>query len=244
MQRPNVLIVVPCYHSEKYIARCCDSISAQTYTNWDAVFVVDDPTYDDTVKLIDDYHNCKFAVSINVNRTTCASARNRGYHVFLYSDYVVFLDSDDWMEPLRLQRQVQYMEMHPDVEWVSSLVHFKDSVIDNKPGSSANPSGITSVMFQRKFLERIKQRDGYLFKTDMRRYDDYDLVMRMRNVESGHILEPLTTLFDNPEGLSRTQHPFWGNWDLYKCVVRNRQWDIFLPWTIAMARSVFIRGWE
>jgi len=244
MKRPNVLIIVPCYHSKKYIKRCCDGILAQTYTNWDAVFVIDDPTYDDTIKKINNYHQCKFLVSINVNRTTCASARNKGYHMLSYSDYVVFLDSDDWMEPSRLQKQVQYMEMHPDVEWVSSLVYFKDSVIDNKPGSSANPSGITSVMFRRKYLEQIKQRTGYIFRPTMKRYDDYDLVMRIRGAKSGHIKEPLTTLFDNPEGLSRTQHPFCGNLILLQCVIRNKQWDIMLPTSIGMAQSIFIRGSE
>ena len=244
---PEVLVVVPCYHSEKYISRCCDSIIAQTYPSWTAVFTIDDSTYDNTVKTIQNHHQCRFVIDPYIGRSTCATARNRGFELCPHVDYVAFLDSDDWIEPSRLEKQVTYLEDNKDVDWLSSLAyHYYNEdwrpLIDNKPGSSANPSGITTVMFRKKYLDFVKQRDGYLFRSAMKRYDDYDLVMRIRDASSGHILEPLTTLFENPDGLSRTQHPFWGNFDLWKCVIRNGQWDLAIPWTVALMRSVFIRG--
>jgi glycosyltransferase involved in cell wall biosynthesis len=206
------------------------------------VFVVDDTKFDNTIPMIKAYNDYRFEIIANDGKTTCANARNLGWETRRDNKYCIFLDSDDWMEPERLQTQVRYMEQRQTMNWVSSQVYSGTSIIDNKPGSSTIPCGTTSVMFKGSYLFYIFKRDGYIFKPDMKRYDDYDLVMRIRHDVSGHIQKPLTTLFDNPEGLSRTQHPFWGNFDLWKCVVRNTQWDLLPSSTEGLLRSIFIRG--
>lgn len=54
MSDPKISIIVPVYNTEKYLRRCLDSISAQTFTDWECI-CVDDGASDDSGKILDTY---------------------------------------------------------------------------------------------------------------------------------------------------------------------------------------------
>ena len=246
-----VSVIVPCYHSEKYIDRCCTSIAMQTHDNLEAIFVIDDIRHDRTVDIIKSFGDARFIICGSTGKTNCASARNRGFRLSR-GDYIIFLDSDDWMAGDRIYDQVSVLQEHIGIDWVSSQVcqvfdgFWPAAIITNHPGSSHIPCGITSVMFTRNFLEQVIIRDGYLFDTSLSRYDDYDLVLRIRGGNSMMIEKPLVFLYSNPDGLSQSESQFAGGMKLYRIVLKNLKHsrDIIIPWTISILKSPFAGGWK
>lgn len=93
----KVSVVVPCYNSSKTIIRCLDSILNQTYENIE-ILLIDDGSTDDTYKLVEKKYlnNAKLKYFKNSNHGVSYS-RNYGIEKST-GDYVVFVDSDDYVE--------------------------------------------------------------------------------------------------------------------------------------------------
>lgn len=91
-------IVIPVYNVEPYLPECLDSVLNQTLSDWEAVCVNDGST-DNSSVVLEDYasKDSRFRVITQPNGGLSA-ARNTGMKAAL-GDYVLFLDSDDWLEP-------------------------------------------------------------------------------------------------------------------------------------------------
>ena len=93
----DLQIIVPAYNVEKYIIQCIKSICKQTTEyNWQAI-IIDDGSKDKTGELIDRYRNNKRIKIIHQKNLGFSGARNTGLS-FVNSKYVMFLDSDDFLE--------------------------------------------------------------------------------------------------------------------------------------------------
>ena len=96
-----ISIIVPVYNVEKYIYRCVDSILSQSFTDFELI-LVDDGSPDDCGKICDDYAKKDNRISvIHKENGGLSSARNAGLDwVFANSksEYVTFIDSDDWVD--------------------------------------------------------------------------------------------------------------------------------------------------
>ena len=99
---PKVSIIVPVYKAEKYIRRCLDSIQAQTMTDWECI-LVDDGSPDRSGDICDEYaaKDSRFRVFHKKNGGV-ASAKQYGLDNSR-GEYVVFVDSDDWIEQQMLR---------------------------------------------------------------------------------------------------------------------------------------------
>lgn len=89
-------IIIPVYNVEKYIDRCLKSILNQTYKEFE-VIIVNDGTKDNSQKIIDKYtkKDKRFKSYIKENGGL-SSARNYGVK-YATGDYIVFIDSDDYV---------------------------------------------------------------------------------------------------------------------------------------------------
>lgn len=103
MSQPLVSVLIPVYQVEDYIERCARSVFEQTYKNIEFVFV-DDGTADASIdvlqKVMDDYPNCKGCIRIirHERNKGLAAARNTAIKS-CHGDFVMHVDSDDWLEP-------------------------------------------------------------------------------------------------------------------------------------------------
>lgn len=96
----NILIsvIVPVYNAEAYLAKCIDSILAQTYENLE-VILVDDGSKDASGRICDEYAQKDARIRvIHKENGGQSSARNMALDV-MQGAYVTFVDSDDWIEP-------------------------------------------------------------------------------------------------------------------------------------------------
>lgn len=104
-----VSIIVPVYNAEKYLANTLDSIIRQSYKNFELLLINDGST--DKSKAICD----KFALKdrrikvLDKNNGGVSSARNYGLSV-AEGEYVIFIDSDDYLTADMLETLVNDIE--------------------------------------------------------------------------------------------------------------------------------------
>ena len=102
MKAPKISIIVPIYNVEKYLWKCLDSISAQTFTDWECL-LIDDGSPDNSGAICDEYavKDTRFKVFHKPNGGV-SSARNLGLDM-ASGEWVTFIDSDDFISPTFLE---------------------------------------------------------------------------------------------------------------------------------------------
>lgn len=93
-----ISVIVPVYNVEDYLARCVDSILAQSYENLE-IILVDDGSTDRSGELCDELgkKDSRIRVIHKINGGL-SSARNAGIDAAT-GEWLAFVDSDDWIEP-------------------------------------------------------------------------------------------------------------------------------------------------
>lgn len=118
-----VSVIVPTYNYGHLIDQTLESLQAQTYQAWECV-IVDDGSTDNTSEVVARYlekdSRIKFYQQKNQRQ---AAARNIGIRNS-NGKYFQFLDADDLIETKKLERQVEYLEQHPDVDIVYGSVRY------------------------------------------------------------------------------------------------------------------------
>ena len=96
--------VIPAYNVKKYLEQCVDSILSQTYRDY-KILIIDDGSKDGTSELCDQIANKNDKVcTYHKENGGLSSARNYGLERCT-SEYVIFLDSDDfWCDKEGLQK--------------------------------------------------------------------------------------------------------------------------------------------
>ena len=97
MAEPKISIIVPVYNTEKYLVKCLDSLIHQTFDNIEIVCINDGST-DASLKILKNYESMDKRIKI-IEQTNkgLSEARNVGVKNAL-ANYVMFLDSDDWID--------------------------------------------------------------------------------------------------------------------------------------------------
>lgn len=97
----RVSVIVPVYQVEAYLAKCLDSILAQTFTDFELI-LVDDGTRDDCPRIMAEYAARDARIrQIHKQNGGLSSARNAGLDI-ARGEYIAFVDSDDTVEPTML----------------------------------------------------------------------------------------------------------------------------------------------
>ena len=103
----SISIIVPVYNVEPYLERCVRSILAQSHTDWE-LLLVDDGSPDHCPEICDSYAAKDKRIKV-IHKTNggLSDARNHGLEI-APGDYVLFVDSDDYIHPemLRVMSQL------------------------------------------------------------------------------------------------------------------------------------------
>lgn len=93
----KVAIIIPAYNVQQYISKGIESCIAQTYENIE-IIIIDDGSKDDTAKVVEEYMLKDSRIIFEKKENGgVSSARNRGL-ALCDAEYLIFLDSDDWLE--------------------------------------------------------------------------------------------------------------------------------------------------
>lgn len=122
-----VSIIIPVYNMEKYLRRCLDSVVGQTLQNIEIICVNDGST-DNSLKIIEEYQKKDKRIKIisKVNGGL-VSARKAGVKA-AESQYIGYVDSDDWIEKDMFEKLYEYMEVN-QADIVSSGYIFEGNYI-------------------------------------------------------------------------------------------------------------------
>ena len=114
----EVSIIVPVYNTEKYLAKCLDSITAQSLRNIE-ILCVNDGSLDGSSLIVKDYIAKDSRIRlIEKDNGGLVSARKCGI-AHATGKYVGFVDSDDWIEPDMFEKLYEIASWH-DIDMVSS----------------------------------------------------------------------------------------------------------------------------
>ncbi len=96
--KPLVSVIVPVYNVEPYLRRCIDSLVHQTLKDIE-IILIDDGSTDGCGKICDEYAAADARISVvHQENAGLSEARNAGIDR-AKADYLMFVDSDDWVEP-------------------------------------------------------------------------------------------------------------------------------------------------
>ena len=122
---PTISIIVPVYNVEKYLPRCIDSILNQTFSDFELI-LVDDGSPDRCGHICDEYAAKDERICVIHKRNGgVSSARNAALDI-VQGEYVMFCDSDDYVEPDWLQVMYEAIITYPNA-WISCNIWSVDA---------------------------------------------------------------------------------------------------------------------
>lgn len=105
-----VSIIMPSFNCGKYVEETIRSVQAQTYQNWEIIFM-DDCSTDDTLRLVSGLREKDSRIRLFQNKFNSGAAVSRNNALReAKGRWVAFLDSDDLWEPEKLEKQIKFME--------------------------------------------------------------------------------------------------------------------------------------
>ncbi|WP_261144678.1 glycosyltransferase family 2 protein [Streptococcus mitis] len=125
-----ISIIVPIYNVEEYLKDCLDSIQKQTYQNYDCIMINDGST-DSSREIAETYLvDSRFRL-INQDNQGLSAARNTGFrNLKEESSFVAFVDSDDYLDPLFLEKLTE--QISEDVDIIEGTIQsYKEGIYYN-----------------------------------------------------------------------------------------------------------------
>ncbi|MCR5255652.1 MAG: glycosyltransferase [Acetatifactor sp.] len=104
-----VSVVIPVYNVEKYVERCVESVINQSYRNLQ-IIIVNDGSLDSSAAISHEIEKTDSRVIV-IDKTNggLSSARNAGKRISK-GKYILFVDSDDWLERNAIEELVRTIE--------------------------------------------------------------------------------------------------------------------------------------
>jgi glycosyltransferase involved in cell wall biosynthesis len=211
---PRVSVVMPNHNGGLWLAEAVGSLLGQTFADFE-LLIVDDGSTDDSPELLAGFARDDPRVRVIAQpRQGLAAALNRGLEEAA-APLLARLDSDDIARPLRLERQVAFMDAHPEVGLVGSWALQID--VNGRPRGRRAPQ--TEPAALARDLERtnpfvhssVMARTAPLrclggYRAALEAAEDYDLWLRLaETTEVANLPEYLVSYRMHDAGVSRRQ---------------------------------------
>jgi glycosyltransferase involved in cell wall biosynthesis len=224
MATPQISVVMPVYNGERFLEEAVESILNQTFRDFELIAINDGST-DRSGEMLDEYERRDTRVRIlrQPSNQGLVAALNWGCQE-AQGQYIVRMDADDISLPERLQKQVDFMNMNPEVGIAGTWIEYIDEhgIQDGrtwKPPTShilllwkllfGAPMAHPTWIMRRKVAAQL----NFYSKTSV---EDFDLLMRAIHVtHMGNLPEILlryrfwskskSTIF------AREEAPIWGH---------------------------------
>ncbi len=150
----RVTVFMPVFNTERFIKEAVDSILGQTYKDFD-LLIIDDGSTDNSFNLLKKYKDKRIRLYANEKNIGLTETRNRGFKL-CDTEFIAFMDSDDIAPLERLEKEVSYLDKHPEIDGVGGYTQEidEDGNIINKGiyPLNLNPDYIKACMiFENSF---------------------------------------------------------------------------------------------
>ena len=139
----KLAVILPAYNAEAHLAECLDSLLNQIFQDF-CILAINDASIDNTSKILESY--AKIDPRLRVYHFT----QNQGEPTvgkfakdilnYMNVEYVARMDADDICAPHRFEKQIQYLDNHPEIDILgSNAVIFHHERTDKSPEISDLP---------------------------------------------------------------------------------------------------------
>lgn len=121
-----ISIIMPAYNAEKYIEQAIKSVQEQTYQEWELI-ILDDGSSDKTEMIVNEISKTDSRIQYkrNLENMGVAKTRNKGL-LLAKGEWIAFLDSDDFWNKDKLEKQVELVKNSKSVKFVFTGSNFVD----------------------------------------------------------------------------------------------------------------------
>ena len=128
---PKVSVVMPAYNAEAYIGAAMESILSQSFGDFEFL-ILNDCSTDGTEAIIQSYDDPRIVYIKNEKNMGVAATLNKGLAA-AQGEYIARMDADDFSLPQRFEKQVAYLDAHPEVVVLGTQVQFFSDRGDGEP---------------------------------------------------------------------------------------------------------------
>ena len=211
---PKVSVIIPAHNVMSYLPSTVDSVLNQTFTDFELI-IINDGSSDEIVP----WHS-----TLKDPRVRLISQKNRGAQIArnvglenAIGDFIALLDADDLWEATKLEKQVSYLEKHPDI----GVVYTWTGLIDEQGNSLGR---VVASQACGNVWEKIVVRDEILcsnsvalirsecfntvgyFDPDLEGFQDWDMGIRLAyKYQFGVVKEILTFYRHRSNSMSRSR---------------------------------------
>lgn len=173
--KPLISIIVPVYNVEAYLAKCVDSILAQTYTNLE-IILVNDGSSDGCGRICDEYAKQDKRIKvIHKQNGGLSDARNVAIDVAT-GEFITFIDSDDYVTDdyiMTLYSLIEKYECKVSIALYNTFVEGSKPKVVNRvyrEDCQTNIKAIEEMFYQEKYdtASWAKLYHSSLFATGIR----------------------------------------------------------------------------
>lgn len=114
---PKISVVMSIYKEPvEWMRQSIDSILNQTYSDFEFIIINDKPDRDENAHLLNEYAQKDNRIKIITNEENIGLTKslNKGLEI-AQGEYIARMDADDVSMPDRFQKQVKFLDNHPDV---------------------------------------------------------------------------------------------------------------------------------
>lgn len=210
---PSVSVIIPTYNREKTIVSAVRSACNQTYEPFE-IIIIDDGSTDNTAQKIKSINDSRIIYHKLEKNAGVSNARNVGA-LIAKGEWIAFQDSDDIWRDIKLERQIEYIGEHSQIQLVYSeyLMHRLNGQEVSVPNEGFygkwegnifetvlvnNIVGTPTIMVKRETFQSVGG-----FRTELNCLEDWDFVLRFAKEHSiGCVKEILVDAYQTEGSIS------------------------------------------
>lgn len=108
-----ITVIIPVYNVKEYLTNCVESIEAQTYKNFE-IILVDDDSSDGSEKLCDELGKAYSNITVIHQKNAGASAARNNGIAHAKGKYIIFCDSDDFVDSTMFENLINVKKLYPE----------------------------------------------------------------------------------------------------------------------------------
>lgn len=189
----KLAVLLPTFNAALYIKESIDSILNQTFAEFD-LYVYDDCSTDETGAIVSEYKDKRLYYRKNAENLGISKTLNKGLDELLpHYHYIARMDADDWSYPERFQKQLDYLEQHPEIVLCGTQGYWLKDISQNPISGWEYPVshqyikpyllfaasfGHSSVVLRTVFFKKYNFR----YNETIRTCEDWDLWIRIARI--------------------------------------------------------------
>lgn len=119
---PKVSVLMPIWNTrEDHLREAMESILNQTFSDFEYLILNDSPDNTKLDEIVASYNDPRIRYARNEKNVGITPSRNKLLQM-AEGEYIAIFDHDDISEPTRLEKQVAYLDAHPEVGVLGSAV--------------------------------------------------------------------------------------------------------------------------